>query len=382
VRERTRQPSLFKPTSAALVADAFDPVRLTQARVLAGLTKHDVSEHLGVSAAAIGQYESGVTTPRPDHLQQLADVLGFPVAFFAAGRPHARLDASMAHFRSLRSTRVGQRAKAVALVEQLWELTFALERRVELPFVDLPDLTTASEHHRIEPETAARELRRHWGIGPGPVQHLVRTMELHGIVVTILDVAGEDVARVDAFSTSRLPRPLVILTTDRANDIYRHRFTAAHELGHLLLHPDVAPGDLEQEREANRFAAELLTPTAEIGPELLPRPKIPTMQNISRRWGVSPDSLVRRCKELGIVTDVSARRAHQKLAQLRTAGILHADPVTGYAGETPTLLPSAFELAEQNGLTLTELARELAWPLRRVRQLLGHTDARPILRLV
>jgi hypothetical protein len=44
----------------------------------------------------------------------------------------------MAHFRSLRSTRVGQRAKAVALVEQLWELTYALERRVELPPVDLP----------------------------------------------------------------------------------------------------------------------------------------------------------------------------------------------------------------------------------------------------
>jgi Zn-dependent peptidase ImmA (M78 family)/transcriptional regulator with XRE-family HTH domain len=381
VTDRPRQPSLFEPASASIVADAFDPTRLTQARLLAGMTKLEVSEQLGVSAAAIGQYEAGITTPRPDHLQQLATVLGFPITFFAAGRPHARLDASMAHFRSLRSTRVGQRAKAVALVEQLWELTFALERRVELPFVDLPHLPTTGAD-RVQPETAAREVRRQWGVGKGPLRHLVRTMELHGIVVSILAFAGDDVARVDAFSTSRLPRPLVILTPDRANDIYRHRFTAAHELGHLLLHTDIAPGDLEQEREADLFAAELLTPATEIGPELLPRLRIPAMENISRRWGVSPDSLVRRSKELGIVTDVSARRAHQKLQQLRTAGLLRPDPITQYPGETPTLLASAFELGEQHGLELNDLARELAWPLPRVRQLLGQTDTRPSLRLV
>lgn len=379
--DRPNQPSLFPIASPSVVADAFDPARLTQARLLAGMTKLEVSEQLGVSAAAIGQYEAGITAPRPDHLQRLADVLGFPIAFFAAGRPHARLDASMAHFRSLRSTRVGQRAKAAALVEQLWELTFALERRVELPFVDLPDLTRIGSD-QVEPEASAREVRRQWGIGKGPLRHLVRTMERHGIVVSLLAFAGDDVARVDAFSTSRLPRPLVILTPDRANDIYRHRFTAAHELGHLLLHTDVTPGDLEQEREADRFAAELLTPAAEIGPELLPRLRIPAVENISLRWGVSPDSLVRRSKELGIVTDVSARRAHQKLQQLRTAGLLRPDPITRYPGETPTLLASAFELGEQHGLELKDLARELAWPLPRVRRLLGQVDTRPSLRLV
>lgn len=380
--DRPNQPGLFEGASASLVAGAFDPVRLTQARVLAGKTKVELSEELRVSAAAVGQYEAGITTPRPDHLERLANILGFPIAFFAAGRPYARLDASMAHFRSLRSTRVAQRAKAVALVEQLWELTFALERRVELPFVDLPDLTAATDHDRVEPETAAREIRRYWRMDKGPVRHLVRAMELHGIVVSILDVAREDVARVDAFSTSRLPRPLVVLTTDRANDIYRHRFTAAHELGHLLLHTDVAPGDLEQEREADRFAAELLTPAAEIGPELLSRPRIAAMEDIARRWGVSPDSLVRRCKEMGIVSDVSARRAHQKLQQLRTAGLLRSEPITRYPGEVPTLLTSAFELAEQHGLTLADLAKELAWPLRRVRELLAQKDTRPSLRLV
>jgi Zn-dependent peptidase ImmA (M78 family)/transcriptional regulator with XRE-family HTH domain len=382
MNDRPRQATLFESTSAGKVAEVFDATRLTQARLLAKMTKQELAEKLGVSPAAVGQYEAGITAPRPDHLERLAEVLGFPVAFFAGGRPHARLDASMAHFRSLRSTRVSQRAKAVACVEQLWELTYALERRVEFPAVDLPPVLPKTASGLIVPEVAAREARRYWGIKKGPFRHLVRTMELRGIIVSLLPFAGDDVARVDAFSTSRLPRPLVVLTPDRANDIYRHRFTAAHELGHLLLHTDVAPGDLEQEKEADRFAAELLTPAAEIQHELPSRLRIPVLEDIGRRWGVSPDSLVLRSKELGVISDVSARRAYQRLQQLRTAGLLRPESIVTYPGETPTLLFSAFELAERHGLKLRELAAELAWPVQRVRQLLGQSESRPSLRSV
>ncbi|OZM77295.1 DNA-binding protein [Pseudonocardia sp. MH-G8] len=374
---------MFESVAAGAVADAFDPARLTQARVLTGKTKQALAEDLQVSAAAVGQYEAGIITPRADHLDALARVLGVPVAFFATGRPHARLDASMAHFRSLRSTRVGQRAKAAAFVEQLWELAHALEMRVELPPVDLPDLDSQTGAVSVAPEVAAQQLRRHWHIGPGPLRHLVRTMEMHGIIVALLPFASSDeVARVDAFSTSRLPRPLVILTPDRANDVYRHRFTAAHELGHLLLHTDANPGDIEQEREADRFAAELLTPATEIGPELPTRLRVPALELVSRRWGVALDSLVRRTRELGTTTDISARRAYQRIQQLKTAGLLRPESITAYPGETPTLLRSAFDLAEQHGLTLAQLADELAWPIKTLRSRLGHIDDRPILTLV
>jgi hypothetical protein len=92
----------------------------------------------------------------------------------------------MAHFRSLRSTRVGQRAKAVAFVEQLWELTHALELRVAFPPVPLSDLQSQPGFPPIKPETAAQRLRRHWNIGTGPVRHLVRTMEMNGIVAALI----------------------------------------------------------------------------------------------------------------------------------------------------------------------------------------------------
>ncbi|MBD3148550.1 helix-turn-helix domain-containing protein [Microbispora camponoti] len=379
---KSRQASLFDSASAGMVADAFDAARLTQARLRRGMSKQELADKLGVSPAAIGYYEAGINAPRPDHLGQLANILGYPVEFFAAGRPHARLDASMAHFRSLRSTRVGQRAKAIALVEQLWELTYALELRVELPFADVPMMAARSAGGSVEPEEAASELRKRWNIPRGPFRHLVRTMELHGIVVSLFSFAGDDVARVDAFSTSKLPRPLVVLAPDRANDIYRHRFTAAHELGHLVLHRDVAPGDLEQEREADRFAAEVLTPASEIERELSPRLRIPSLEESGRMWGVSVDCLIRRSRELGMVSEVSARRAYQRLQQLRGAGLLNPEPISRFPGEVPTLLKSAYELAEQHGLTIKQLARDLAWPVSQVRELLGEASIRPVLRLV
>src|SRR5258708_39134256 len=100
------------PSHPALPQGVRLPARLTQARVLAELTKAELAESIHVSAAAVGQYEAGATTPRPELLPVLARELKVPVEFFAAGRPLGRLDAANAHFRSLRSTRAKARAKA------------------------------------------------------------------------------------------------------------------------------------------------------------------------------------------------------------------------------------------------------------------------------
>jgi Zn-dependent peptidase ImmA (M78 family) len=367
------------------VARVFDPARLTQARRLAGLTKTALARQIGVTPAAVGQWEASTTPPRPDHLQRAAEILQVPVAFFALGRPHAKLDASDAHFRSLRSTRAAQRAKAVAFVEQTWELAHALEKRIQLPPVDLPGFSGGEiEHDSLptDPARAARALRRHWQLPDGPIPHLVRTMETHGLIVTLVPFAGADTPRIDAFSTSRLPRPLIVLTPDRADDVYRHRFTAAHELGHLLLHHDCAPGDPHHERQADTFAAEFLTPRTLIQPDLPTRLDLKKLDQLSKTWGVSIKSLVYRSRELGHLTDAAARRAYQRLNQLHTLGLVTGEPVTNYPGETPCLLNKAFALAQTHGLTLNALAGELQWPIPRLRLLLGTTDHRPQLRLV
>lgn len=368
------------------IASAFDPARLTQARQLAGMTKKELSDNLGVTPAAVGQYEAGVSRPRPDVLLRLAELLDVPVPFFAAGRPLAPLDASGTHFRRLRSTRVFQRDRAVAFAAQVWELTHALERRVQLPLVDLPGFAggevTADAESTGDPVGAARALRRQWGLGQGPIAHLVRLMESRGIVVAMLPFERSEAKRIDAFSTSRLPRPLIVLTPDRADDVYWYRFSAAHELGHLVLHGDTTPGDAQNEREADAFAAEFLTPRASIASALPARVDFAVLAKLQIEWGVSIRSLLYRCRELGLFSAPTASRAYQRFNILRNQGLFPDEPIAGYPGENPVLLAQAFELATQHGASLTTLATQLAWSAARVGELLGVQTSRPKLHLV
>lgn len=370
--------TLFQDVSSPGVVDVvrlFEPARLTQARVLAWLTKGELAEDIGVSPAAIGQYESGITKPRPDLLPSLAKRLKVPVEFFATGRPLGRLDAANAHFRSLRSTRAKDRAKAAAHAEQVWELTYALEKQVRFPTVDFPAIPEGTP-----PAHAAHSLRKAWEIGRGPVPHLAATMEARGIVICLIPLTNEAVTRVKAYSTDALGRPIVVVTPERFKSVYEYRFTCAHELGHLLMHPNPLPGDRQQEREADQFAAELLTPRAEIEPLLPKTVRMAILDGLSKTWGISIEALIYRMGELRLISDVSIRRAHQRLAN--TAEYRREEPLSAYPGEVPTLLQEAIALATRNGFERADLARELCWTSNHLTEVLGEVDTRPILSLV
>jgi len=204
-------------------------------------------------------------------------------------------------------------------------------------------------------------------------------MENHGIIATFAPFSGGASPTVDAFSTTQLPRPVVVLTPDRANDVYRHRFTAAHELGHLLLHAEVAPGDIVQEREADAFAAEFLTPQEAILPDLPPRMDLRVLGDLGTTWGVSVESLLYRCREIGTVSESTYRRAFIRLNSLRKLDLFSPEPVQSYPGEIPLLLRRAFDVASQNDLTMLDLSRELHMRPSRIRLLLGLNDRSPIL---
>lgn len=372
--------TLFGPSSdhpaetAAAVAQLFDAARLTQARVLAGLTKREVADAVGVSPAAVGQYEAKVTVPRPEVLVELGRALNQDVAFFAGGRPYLRVDTGNAHFRSLRSMRAADRDRALATAEQIWELTCALDQHVQLPEVILPTLTPG-----IAPSDAAKETRRQWQLPRGPVRHLVSTMESRGVVVVLANDTGH-VERVDAFSTVVGERPIVISTPRRSDDVYRHRFTCAHELGHILLHRGRTSGDISLEREADEFAAELLTPAGEMRSLLPQRIHLAQLDRIGRTWGVSVTSLIRRMSELRVVSDATVRRAHIRLNTVKPLTAEHS--VHGYSGETPRMLRDAVHLASTVGVGLGDLAHGLRWKTAHLRELLGMEDLRPSLGIV
>lgn len=375
--------------TAKQVHAILDCARLTQARNALGLTKRALADKLGISPAAVGQYESGTIKPRVEQLAALAEKLEVPVGFFAGGRPRIALDASMAHFRSLRATRRYEREQALTFVEQTWEVAFALSDFVRMPTLDLPGWDVKQNGDTpsngipclgaVDPVAAARDLRVRWGLEEKPIAHVVRTLESKGIIVTVLDLEGS--GRIDAFSTSRTPRPVLVLTRDK-DDVYRHRFNAAHELGHLVMHTDALPGDIQHEREANAFAAEFLSPGNQLADQLPTRLDFGVLLRLQSKWGVSVESLLYRSQELGVLSEASHRRGRIRLNQLRSTGNLSHCPIGDFPGEQAILLRRAYDLAQQNGLSMKELADRLALQPSKVREIVGAPDSRPALTLL
>ena len=161
--------------------------------------------------------------------------------------------------------------------------------------------------------------------------------------------------------------------------MFRHRFSIAHEIGHLLLHGERGEQSAAVEKEADEFAAAFLTPATSIDAALPPRLNLASLDRLGRTWGVSPHSMVRRMVERGRTTESSARRAYQRLAMVDEPS---ADPTSAYPGEVPTLLKKASELAADHGAGVPALAEALKLSPAQVRDLLGEADQRPVLRLV
>lgn len=319
----------------------FDGTRLTVARRLRAMSKADLARAVGVTATAVAQYEKGAR-PAQSIQAQICLALGMPREFFGSGAPLALLPASGAHFRSLRSTSAKAREQVLAYGELCLQLVDLLAEYVDLPSVDLPDLELPDELTSEVIEDAATRVRERWGIAAGPVPSVVQQLEMHGVLVMRLPDSADP--RVDALSTWEGDRPLIFLNP-RKDDKARSRFDGAHELGHLVLHPDTEPGSKLVEQQANAFASEFLMPRREIVDQLPRRVDWPALHDLKRYWGVSLRALVFRSNRLGRLSDASYRRANQQLAQL---GL----PEPGSLGpsESPQLLGRVKSLLVENGV--------------------------------
>jgi Zn-dependent peptidase ImmA (M78 family)/transcriptional regulator with XRE-family HTH domain len=357
-----------RSAEAAAVAGAFDPQELMLARKFRGVRKNELARAVGVTPAALSQYELGQARPSPTVLAKLALALGVPVRFFVLGHPTPATPTT-AHFRSLRATTHLERDQALAFGQLAWRLMTGIEKYVELPACQLPHLTIAIEPDTGDIVNAARQVRTSMGISAGPVPHVVRLLEAHGSIVMLLPAMSR---RVDAFSHWYGSRPVVFLNPAK-DDKARSRFDAAHELGHLVMHHDAEPGNRIVENQAHDFAAEFLAPQEEIAAELPRKLDWECLLGVKRRWGVSLKALVYRARKLGIFGESTYRSGMIALAQW-------GDPEPGSLGprESPILLGKATRLLAETGIDLELLANETGLATETVQEILHAADgARP-----
>ena len=221
------------------------------------LTQGALAERVGVSRVALGKIERGVVLPRAGTLAALARALDVPVRDLVIRVRPLRGVRFRAH-----STMYG-REQTLAEVSK-WLDAYAwlegeLGERREFRFRDL-----VAENGSRPPVEVARDARQRAGLEAGmPVPNICRLLEKSGVKVLLLHKK-----RDSFFGLSVGPEdggPAVVVNVWKRISVERWIFTAAHELGHLLLHPDEFEREAtdlppETERQADRFASEFLMP--------------------------------------------------------------------------------------------------------------------------
>lgn len=292
--------------------------RLRLARARAGLSLRRLAAGVGglVSAQAIGKYERGEMAPSPGVLTALAgalsvsaDELAEPLDVALDGVEFRKLVGTTKRDRMLVEAEVLRRLEAYLLVEELLGIEGAALDGLWPRPAAVSDLGQAEE--------LAARIRRDWQLGGDPIPNMTELLEERGAKVLILDLpAGVSGLTCLVRRPGNLP-PALAVVANRRSTLERRRLTLAHELAHRLLDPE-APGGVNVEAAANRFAGAFLVPAdhlrAEVGGERRAL-GYRELMGLKRRYGVSGAALLVRLRDLGVITPATMTHAFQTFAR-------------------------------------------------------------------
>jgi len=273
------------------------PERLRVARTMRGHSMQSLSDLLDgkISKQAIGKYENGDAKPRKKNLVALAQALDVKLDFFDR-ESSVNINPS---FRKMDSVSVTKQREIVERTKDYIERYLQAEHLVgdSMTFEDLQKYTCES----IEgAEACAEQLRQDWELGFGPIPSLVELLEEKGIKVLLFDFEDKNFAGL----SSPIDGDHAVVVINEKSEKDRKRFTAAHELGHLVLKFPEGLSTREKEKICNRFAAAMLIPHDVVKHELGMRRTNILLKEliiIKSQYGISPQSMIVRAEEVGVI---------------------------------------------------------------------------------
>ena len=299
--------------------------RLLSARKTAGLSLQDLADKLkaGITKQALNKYEHGKAKPSGEVLLQIANALKVPADYFYRSSTVKLQDIE---FR--KQARLGRRD-----IEQIkGEVADTLER-----YFELEDLLNINHEFKCslqgfkinskeDIEEAARKLRKEWQLGNAPLPGVFELLEEKQI--KIFEVEAEDSFAGMFAKVNNIP---VIVINKKNNPPQRKRFTALHELGHLLLDLSAFEHDeKEQEKLCHNFAGAMLLPKdvfiERVG-EKRTSISLKELMMIDEYYGISVQAIMARAKSLEIISEPTYRAFNM---QVIAAGMKKKDYVEDY----------------------------------------------------
>ena len=294
----------------------FNPQMLTLARRTRGLSQAQTSTRAGVTQSFVSKYESGTSMPRDQHIEKLAEVLDYPIAFFYQQLTVKGPGISEIFHRKRAATASKTLGKfhAVAEVRRLdvgkllnsWPIT-----EPSVPFLPV-------DEYDDDPRKVARLVRSYWNIPQGPIFNLTETMEQNGCIIFSHDFGT---SQIDGFS-HRISNDPPLFHVNASIPADRLRWTLAHELGHIVMHEFGDTDSNTAEIQANTFAGEFLAPSIELKPSLW-NLDFRRLAGLKREWKISMQAMIMQAHDLDVITE---RQKRELFTQLSKAGYRKREP--------------------------------------------------------
>ncbi len=225
--------------------------------------------------------------------------------------------------------RAGERLSAKTESALKYRIADHLQKYLELESVlGLPaafenPLAGRPARERPEIEAAAGDVRRRWELGSGPIVNLLGLLEDKGIKV----YEARGIEGFEGLSGRYGDLPFVAVSMERPPD--RIRFTAAHELGHMLCDFEAAESP---EGDCHAFGAAFLLPRAALEKAFTPSRRKVTLGDlgeIKETYGVSLQAIMYRAHALSLISDRQLRSFRETI---KAKGWMMTEPVA-YTGK-------------------------------------------------
>lgn len=347
------------------ISKKFYGENLKFARLYRGFSMEQLGEKIGKSKQIISQYESAEDQQQPpfDIVVKISEELKFPIAFFYENY-NAKIERINTYFRALLSSnkkdKVVQENKATVIIE----IYRFLEKYIEFPILNIPKIKKSDLETR-NLKNITQTIRESWNLSDGPIADIVNVLEMNGFIVSSINTNTMDIDAFTQYIRLDGEKYFCIVVGKEKESFARRQFSIAHELAHVILHNtnlDVENLSREEfrsmEREADKFAAELLLPSESFRKDLIYPTNLKFYEELKKKWKVSILAMLMRAAELKVITQ---NQLQYLIKQYYSKGYRNGEPLDDTIKmQEPTLIRLAINmLLDNNRFTPNEFMKNL-----------------------
>lgn len=289
--------------------------RFKSARLLNGFSLQDLSDNLGkkITRQALHKYEKGEVIPDSEMLDLICEALNVRPDYFTR---ETIVELGTINFRKLELFPSKEQNSIIERTREVLGRYLELEEILGLKKIfehPAPDLRINSPQ---DIEVFANEIRKQWKLGIGQIANVAELLEENNIKVLELD-AKDGFDGLQTWVNGK-EVPVIVLNVGKLKSNDRKRFTAFHELGHLLLPLDDIDDKLA-EKYCHRFAGAMLFPEEAIKKEIGNKRNKISIQELGLlkgQYGISIQALIYRLAELDVISEHYKKYFFQYINQM------------------------------------------------------------------